>query len=96
MRPHRTLRYRSSASQSKHIRTGLTMLSCVIIIKRVRPTPDQLHVVANASVVATASSDGTVKVWSPHSTATSEPSVIGTHNDYVRCLSYWCVKHNIL
>lgn len=35
--------------------------------------------------VVTASSDGTVKAWSPHSF--SEPSVIGTHADYVRCLA---------
>ncbi|KAL4250924.1 WD repeat WDR48 family protein [Abortiporus biennis] len=35
--------------------------------------------------VVTASSDGTVKAWNPHSL--TEPSTIGTHADYVRCLT---------
>ncbi|KAJ3816360.1 hypothetical protein F5880DRAFT_1619426 [Lentinula raphanica] len=33
--------------------------------------------------------DGTIKAWNPHSSIPSDPSVIGTHSDYVRCLSYW-------
>ncbi|EIN04141.1 WD40 repeat-like protein [Punctularia strigosozonata HHB-11173 SS5] len=37
--------------------------------------------------VLTASSDGTVKAWNPHSLASPEPSTIGTHTDYVRCLA---------
>ena len=41
--------------------------------------------------VVSASSDGSVKAWSPHSPAAAEPSVIGTHDDYVRSLAYWCV-----
>jgi WD40 repeat protein len=28
-----------------------------------------------------------VKAWSPHDTVASEPSIIGTHEDYVRCLT---------
>lgn len=42
--------------------------------------------------VVTASSDGTIKAWNPHSQVPSDPSVIGTHSDYVRCLSYWSVN----
>lgn len=49
------------------------------------PVPD-LHI---AHTVLSASSDGSIKAWNPHSAIPSEPSVIGTHNDYVRCLSYW-------
>ncbi|EJD00580.1 uncharacterized protein FOMMEDRAFT_142415 [Fomitiporia mediterranea MF3/22] len=37
--------------------------------------------------VVSASSDGTVKAWSPHSSAATLPSTIGTHTDYARCLS---------
>lgn len=48
--------------------------------------------ITERALVASASSDGTVKVWSPHSNTISEPSVIGTHDDYARCLAYWCVK----
>ena len=40
-------------------------------------------------LVVTASSDGTVKAWNPH--ANSEPSIVGQHADYVRCLTYWYV-----
>ncbi|KAF5357720.1 hypothetical protein D9758_007423 [Tetrapyrgos nigripes] len=35
--------------------------------------------------VVSASSDGTVKAWNPHSQ--QDPSIIGTHSDYVRCLA---------
>ncbi|KAI0707436.1 hypothetical protein C8T65DRAFT_740369 [Cerioporus squamosus] len=42
--------------------------------------------------LVSASSDGTIKAWSPHahdqSTPLHEPTVIGTHTDYVRCLAY--------
>ncbi|KAI0631871.1 hypothetical protein C8Q77DRAFT_1061553 [Trametes polyzona] len=41
--------------------------------------------------LVTASSDGTIKAWSPHShgqTPLHEPTVIGSHTDYVRCLTY--------
>ncbi|TCD67709.1 hypothetical protein EIP91_012005 [Steccherinum ochraceum] len=41
--------------------------------------------------VVTASSDGTVKAWNPH--ANSEPSIVGQHADYVRCLTY-CREQN--
>ncbi|THU80037.1 WD40 repeat-like protein [Dendrothele bispora CBS 962.96] len=41
--------------------------------------------------VVSASSDGTVKAWNPHSQ--QDPSIIGTHNDYVRCLTY-CREQN--
>ncbi|KAF9466659.1 hypothetical protein BDZ94DRAFT_1186716 [Collybia nuda] len=37
--------------------------------------------------VISASSDGSVKSWSPHLTL-SDPSTIGMHNDYVRCLAH--------
>ncbi|KZT03081.1 uncharacterized protein LAESUDRAFT_660442 [Laetiporus sulphureus 93-53] len=38
--------------------------------------------------LVSASSDGTVKAWNPHSQPASEPSTIGIHADYVRCLAY--------
>ncbi|GJE99806.1 WD40 repeat domain-containing protein [Phanerochaete sordida] len=38
--------------------------------------------------LVSASSDGTIKAWSPHAAPASEPITIGTHDDYVRCLSY--------
>ncbi|KAF9522883.1 hypothetical protein CPB83DRAFT_776377 [Crepidotus variabilis] len=37
--------------------------------------------------VASASSDGTIKIWSPHATIPVDPTTIGTHSDYVRCLA---------
>ncbi|PPR05551.1 hypothetical protein CVT24_003290 [Panaeolus cyanescens] len=37
--------------------------------------------------VVSASSDGTIKSWSPHSTTITDPSTIGSHGDYVRCLA---------
>ncbi|KAJ7694914.1 hypothetical protein B0H14DRAFT_3043239 [Mycena olivaceomarginata] len=33
------------------------------------------------------SSDGTVQAWTPHATNAPDPSTIGTHSDYVRCLA---------
>ncbi|KAI8976307.1 hypothetical protein BD414DRAFT_539301 [Trametes punicea] len=42
--------------------------------------------------LVSASSDGTIKAWAPHSHTNDvplhEPTVIGTHTDYVRCLTY--------
>ncbi|KAM6499033.1 hypothetical protein JOM56_004541 [Amanita muscaria] len=44
--------------------------------------------------VVSASSDGTVKAWNPHSSPSSsspslgEPSIIGLHADYVRCITH--------
>ncbi|KAI0667157.1 hypothetical protein C8Q78DRAFT_982656 [Trametes maxima] len=42
--------------------------------------------------LVSASSDGTIKAWSPHSHSHSaplhEPTIIGTHSDYVRCLTH--------
>ncbi|RPD52275.1 WD40 repeat-like protein [Lentinus tigrinus ALCF2SS1-6] len=42
--------------------------------------------------LVSASSDGTIRAWSPHahgqSTPLHEPTIIGTHTDYVRCLTY--------
>ncbi|KAG5638120.1 hypothetical protein H0H81_001723 [Sphagnurus paluster] len=38
--------------------------------------------------VISASSDGTVKSWNPHVPNSPEPSTIGTHSDYVRCLAH--------
>ncbi|TFK51249.1 WD40 repeat-like protein [Heliocybe sulcata] len=43
--------------------------------------------------VLSASSDGTVKAWSPHSPHNLEPVTIGTHIDYVRCLAL-CREQN--
>ncbi|KDQ58057.1 hypothetical protein JAAARDRAFT_129692 [Jaapia argillacea MUCL 33604] len=43
--------------------------------------------------VLSASSDGTVKSWNPHSAHVSEPSIIGGHLDYVRCLAH-CREQN--
>ncbi|CAE6403965.1 unnamed protein product [Rhizoctonia solani] len=36
--------------------------------------------------VVSASSDGTLRTYNPHSTGT--PNILGTHSDYVRCLTY--------
>ncbi len=41
--------------------------------------------------MVSASSDGTIKAWNPHSSTGSEPSRIGVHSDYVRCLAHWYV-----
>ncbi|KAI0659996.1 hypothetical protein C8Q70DRAFT_977330 [Cubamyces menziesii] len=42
--------------------------------------------------LVSASSDGTIKAWSPHShthnSPLHEPTVVGSHTDYVRCLAY--------
>ncbi|KAG6827093.1 hypothetical protein H0H92_013225 [Tricholoma furcatifolium] len=38
--------------------------------------------------VISASSDGTVKSWRPHMPNSPNPSTIGTHSDYVRCLAH--------
>lgn len=37
-------------------------------------------------IVVSASSDGSVKAWNPHSSPLSDPTTVGTHQDYVRCL----------
>jgi WD40 repeat protein len=44
--------------------------------------------VLNCALVISASSDGTVKAWSPHSSNPPDPSTLGTHPDYVRCLAH--------
>lgn len=41
-----------------------------------------------AQTVVSASSDGTLKTWNPHTT--TDPTLIGSHTDYVRCLAYCC------
>jgi WD repeat-containing protein 48 len=41
--------------------------------------------------LVSASSDGTIKAWNPHSPTSPDPSTIGSHTDYVRCLSHWFV-----
>ncbi|KAI9438924.1 WD40 repeat-like protein [Lactarius indigo] len=38
--------------------------------------------------LVSASSDGTVKAWNPHSSPLSDPTTVGTHTDYVRCLAH--------
>ncbi|KAG5335573.1 hypothetical protein C0989_000981 [Termitomyces sp. Mn162] len=38
--------------------------------------------------IISASSDGTVKSWSPHLADLPNPMTIGTHADYVRCLTH--------
>ncbi|KNZ76218.1 WD repeat-containing protein 48 [Termitomyces sp. J132] len=42
----------------------------------------------NQQTVISASSDGTVKSWSPHLADLPNPMTIGTHADYVRCLTH--------
>ncbi|KAH7889662.1 hypothetical protein F5I97DRAFT_1996070 [Phlebopus sp. FC_14] len=37
--------------------------------------------------VISASSDGAIKSWRPHSTSSIDPSTIGFHTDYARCLA---------
>ncbi|KAI0347571.1 WD40 repeat-like protein [Trametopsis cervina] len=37
--------------------------------------------------LVSASSDGTIKAWSPHTTEPTEPTTVGTHGDYARCLA---------
>ncbi|KAH7917849.1 WD40 repeat-like protein [Leucogyrophana mollusca] len=43
--------------------------------------------------VVSASSDGTIKAWDPHTTIPSDPSQIGSHADYARCLAL-CREQN--
>ncbi|KAF9227880.1 WD40 repeat-like protein [Gyrodon lividus] len=43
--------------------------------------------------VISASSDGTIKSWNPHSNPSMDPSIIGTHADYARCLAF-CPEPN--
>ncbi|KAH6904034.1 hypothetical protein BKA70DRAFT_1299328 [Coprinopsis sp. MPI-PUGE-AT-0042] len=43
--------------------------------------------------VVSASSDGTIKSWTPHSFVPTDPAIIGTHSDYVRCLAL-CRERN--
>ena len=38
--------------------------------------------------VVSASSDGTLKAWNPHEPS-SDPTLVGSHSDYVRCLGHW-------
>ncbi|KAH9172516.1 hypothetical protein EDB89DRAFT_2229318 [Lactarius sanguifluus] len=38
--------------------------------------------------LVSASSDGTIKAWNPHSSPLSDPTTVGTHSDYVRCLAH--------
>ncbi|KAF8635329.1 hypothetical protein AX15_000450 [Amanita polypyramis BW_CC] len=42
----------------------------------------------NSLPVVSGSSDGTVKAWNPHALPSSEPTVIGLHGDYIRCITY--------
>lgn len=42
-------------------------------------------------LVVSASSDGTIKAWNPHASTLSDPSTVGSHSDYVRCLTQWYV-----
>ncbi|KAF7308542.1 WD-REPEATS-REGION domain-containing protein [Mycena chlorophos] len=37
--------------------------------------------------VVSASSDGTVQAWTPHAAGSPDPSIVGIHSDYVRCLA---------
>ena len=45
--------------------------------------------------VVSASSDGFVKAWNPHVLPCSEPNVIGSHGDYVRCIASRCAVISI-
>lgn len=42
---------------------------------------------ANNSALVSASSDTTVRVWRPHSSAGEPPTSIGRHGDYAKCLA---------
>lgn len=37
--------------------------------------------------VISASSDGSIRAWSPHAAVPTDPALIGVHDDYVRCLA---------
>ncbi|KAF8516481.1 hypothetical protein JB92DRAFT_2251756 [Gautieria morchelliformis] len=37
--------------------------------------------------VVSASSDGSIRAWSPHLSHTTDPVLVGMHEDYVRCLT---------
>ncbi|EIW77695.1 WD40 repeat-like protein [Coniophora puteana RWD-64-598 SS2] len=43
--------------------------------------------------VVSASSDGTVKAWNPHSSTPQDPVTLGAHADYARCLAV-CREQN--
>ncbi|KAG0697829.1 hypothetical protein DFH29DRAFT_811144 [Suillus ampliporus] len=47
----------------------------------------------NQTAVVSASSDGTIKAWHPHAISPTDPSAIGSHADYARCLSL-CREQN--
>ncbi|KAJ7224291.1 hypothetical protein GGX14DRAFT_424983, partial [Mycena pura] len=61
------------ASAFKRTRTGST-ISCSVTT--IRPVS-----------LISASSDGTVQAWTPHAAGSPNPSTVGTHSDYVRCLA---------
>jgi WD repeat-containing protein 48 len=48
-----------------------------------------VQLIGISSKVISASSDGTLKAWNPHAIALADPSTIGSHCDYVRCLAHW-------
>ncbi|KAI0031027.1 WD40-repeat-containing domain protein, partial [Vararia minispora EC-137] len=41
----------------------------------------------NNQTLVSASSDGSVKAWNPHDTPVLDPTLLGMHEDYVRCLT---------
>ncbi|KAG2126054.1 hypothetical protein DEU56DRAFT_743233 [Suillus clintonianus] len=47
----------------------------------------------NQTAVVSASSDGTIKAWHPHAISPSDPTAIGSHADYARCLAL-CREQN--
>jgi hypothetical protein len=49
-------------------------------------------IIQSLLTVISASSDGTIKAWNPHTPIPSDPSTIGSHSDYVRCLAHWYVS----
>jgi hypothetical protein len=59
----------------------------VTLIKRVSLVGVEERVKSYAYPVVSASSDGSIRAWSPHLSHTSDPALVGTHDDYVRCLT---------
>ena len=86
----------NSDKRSKCILTGSTIYFSVITTKHVSQTLllcATPTLISKLRAVVSASSDGTIKAWSPHShthnSPLHEPTVVGSHTDYVRCLAYW-------
>ena len=92
---------RSKRNTRKKIVWGIIILILVIGVvtmmkNRKGPQPPEIKTatVVRGDITASVSGNGTIKAWSPHTHGQSssplhEPTVVGTHSDYVRCLAYW-------